>query len=697
MYNPIKQVLQFTLFSLITTLFLTSCGTDNAHTRYIAAKLVDSDMWSIIDVKNGEILHKDEFKSQPSIIVNDKFCVKNESGLYDYFSVNNVTKPINSESYLCATAFNEHDVALAVLKGKVISIIDGNCNVIANLDNSIVSADNFSNGYAIVSNDDNKYGYIDEKGEVIIKPSYDTAYPFSKEGLSIVGKKVNDSTTKYFAINAQGEELFSFSSNEYKDFGSFIDGYLPVQKENDEVILLDKTGKKSCSIGKWDGYIPSWLGFNNATIVFKDGDAFGLKNKKGEIIIRAKYDELVPLTNINSKYYLAKKQGLYGIIDDDDTVIIPFDYSILGYLDKNVLFVGENKSFSLMDNNLKDISQTNFTNLSFWNGTPIYSNYFNANKEAQKIISNITDSTFYNTHKGMSLRDFRHLLSGNRYADMAESLIYDVDYPITFIYGFNQKLSSQRYEYIYGYRFPTTPEYNYNAELTIVIAAINNTVKQFQPGSEEELAKAFDSQIQKIGFKPVAENAHWFKNDKDIAVALDYYEDGGVSVICVYDQRNKYIDITRLPRKDSHNNDIQVDYIDTFGLEKDADSMNFIRKLKASDPDIKTTASGLSYKIIYRGENPLIEDNSIVKVNYVGKLVDGTVFDQNPDGDTATFSPNGVIPGFSEGLKMLGKGGKAVFYIPGKLAYGSEGVPQAGIGPNAMLIFDVEIIDIKNS
>ncbi len=118
----------------------------------------------------------------------------------------------------------------------------------------------------------------------------------------------------------------------------------------------------------------------------------------------------------------------------------------------------------------------------------------------------------------------------------------------------------------------------------------------------------------------------------------------------------------------------------------------FVKKIKASDPEVKTSASGLSYKIENKGEEPLVGDNSQVVVNYVGKLTDGTVFDQSPEGQPATFSPAGVIPGFAEGLKMLGK---ATLYIPSDLAYGAQGVPQAGIGPNAMLIFEVEVVDVK--
>lgn len=124
---------------------------------------------------------------------------------------------------------------------------------------------------------------------------------------------------------------------------------------------------------------------------------------------------------------------------------------------------------------------------------------------------------------------------------------------------------------------------------------------------------------------------------------------------------------------------------------------DYVAKVKAEDPEVKTAPSGLSYKILNKGDNTPVTDNSILEVNYVGKFTDGKVFDQNPDGQPATFSPAGVIPGFSEGLKMLGKGGRAVLYIPGELAYGPQGVPQAGIGPNQMLVFEVEVVDVKNA
>lgn len=125
------------------------------------------------------------------------------------------------------------------------------------------------------------------------------------------------------------------------------------------------------------------------------------------------------------------------------------------------------------------------------------------------------------------------------------------------------------------------------------------------------------------------------------------------------------------------------------------DAASFFENLKAQDPDIVASPSGLYYKIINPGEGEKVGNESLVKVNYKGSLTDGTVFDQSAEGQPAQFPASGVIPGFAEGLKLLGKGGKAVLYIPGNLAYGPQGVPQAGIGPNATLIFDVEVVDIE--
>ncbi len=120
----------------------------------------------------------------------------------------------------------------------------------------------------------------------------------------------------------------------------------------------------------------------------------------------------------------------------------------------------------------------------------------------------------------------------------------------------------------------------------------------------------------------------------------------------------------------------------------------YIAGQKAANPEIKTTESGLSYLIGAEGEGAHPAETATVVVNYTGKHINGEVFDTTDGRGPATFNLQGVVPGFREGLMLLGKGGKATLYMPGNLAYGPEGQPAAGIGPNEMLIFDVELVDI---
>lgn len=120
-----------------------------------------------------------------------------------------------------------------------------------------------------------------------------------------------------------------------------------------------------------------------------------------------------------------------------------------------------------------------------------------------------------------------------------------------------------------------------------------------------------------------------------------------------------------------------------------------IADLKAQNPNAKVTDSGLAYVIENEGTAPKPDENATVVVNYTGKHLDGEVFDSTDGRGPATFNLQGVVPGFREGLMLIGKGGKATLYIPGKLAYGVNGNPNGGIGPNEMLVFEVELLDVN--
>lgn len=122
----------------------------------------------------------------------------------------------------------------------------------------------------------------------------------------------------------------------------------------------------------------------------------------------------------------------------------------------------------------------------------------------------------------------------------------------------------------------------------------------------------------------------------------------------------------------------------------------FLDSVRKADPAVQIAPSGLAYKIEAVGEGDSITDKDRVYVYYTGKFTNGKVFDSTKD-NPASFSPRSVVPGFGEGLKMLKKGGKATLYVPGNLGYGPQGQPGAGIGPNEMLVFDVEIVSINEA
>jgi FKBP-type peptidyl-prolyl cis-trans isomerase FkpA len=112
-------------------------------------------------------------------------------------------------------------------------------------------------------------------------------------------------------------------------------------------------------------------------------------------------------------------------------------------------------------------------------------------------------------------------------------------------------------------------------------------------------------------------------------------------------------------------------------------------------PGVQTTASGLQYKITQEGTGKSPTANSVVKVHYTGKLVDGTVFDSSVErGEPIEFPLNQVIAGWTEGLQLMKEGSKATLYIPSQLGYGEQGA-SGMIPPNSTLIFDVELIQVK--
>ena len=129
------------------------------------------------------------------------------------------------------------------------------------------------------------------------------------------------------------------------------------------------------------------------------------------------------------------------------------------------------------------------------------------------------------------------------------------------------------------------------------------------------------------------------------------------------------------------------------GEKNKKEGEKFLADNKTKD-GIKVTDSGLQYEVLKEGTGPKPKATDKVKVDYTGKLLDGTVFDSSVErGKPATFGVNQVIPGWTEALQMMPVGSKWRIFIPSDLAYGPRGAGK-DIGPNSTLIFDVELLGI---
>jgi FKBP-type peptidyl-prolyl cis-trans isomerase FklB len=112
-------------------------------------------------------------------------------------------------------------------------------------------------------------------------------------------------------------------------------------------------------------------------------------------------------------------------------------------------------------------------------------------------------------------------------------------------------------------------------------------------------------------------------------------------------------------------------------------------------PGVVTLPSGLQYKVITKGKGRSPKAADTVTVNYRGTLIDGSEFDSSyKRGEPATFPVNGVIKGWTEALQLMKQGSKWELFIPPVLAYGEKGAGNV-IGPNATLVFEVELLSVK--
>ena len=218
--------------------------------------------------------------------------------------------------------------------------------------------------------------------------------------------------------------------------------------------------------------------------------------------------------------------------------------------------------------------------------------------------------------------------------------------------------------------------------LVIIISSCNNTSER---KSISNLSTFEDSTSYALG-ADLGENLKRQQIEIDYDIFLAGLIDGMETEMVRFDQKQRREIMASL----------QKNIRDKAKLEGDTNlkiAEEFLEKNKKSNPEVKETPTGLQYRILKEGTGSSPSSTDKVKVHYVGKLLDGTVFDSSVErGEPSEFGLNQVIRGWTEGLQLMKPGAKYEFFIHPKIAYGSR--PRPKIPGNSLLIFEVELLNI---
>ena len=261
----------------------------------IPFKSSDKGRWGMLK-PNGTILFEEEFKDLPTIGHEGRFMVKNGNGLWEVFTATESPEKVGDEYVSMGYFFD--GVAPAVKRNERISLIDKDGEVISILEKSgsknIVSMENFHYGYAIIHTDD-AVGIINTKGEQLLEAKkYCRLYHVSPKRFLGLNVKYKDETDEhnvvYDVIDARGNVKNTIRMAKYDDIFVMGDGYIGIEQTSDGDKLYGIMDIDGDVIVKPTSKIKGIYAFRDGKYIFSNGEYFGVRTVKDEVLIRAKYD-----------------------------------------------------------------------------------------------------------------------------------------------------------------------------------------------------------------------------------------------------------------------------------------------------------------------------------------------------------------------------------------------------------------------
>lgn len=496
---------------LAGTMLLPSCGNGSDdkldNIDLIPVKLTKDGNWSMINA-NGEVVFDSEFKNEPSYSYNGFFSVEENDGYTLYKEEKGKPVAVKGLEGLKAVGYVEDNLVPVVYKNSRITIVDtkgekkfelGPVNGV-----EVTNCDTgFEGGMLRFKTDENLYGYYDTSGNVAIKPAYKSATSFS-EGVAVVSRESHDSTSvsshpNYEVIDKKGNTVFKIKEGYELNGLTFQGGYLETRND-DRIVLFDKKGEYI----KLPAKIRNITAISGGYLIYSDEEGeYGVADIKGEIIIRAKYDELM---FAGPKSFFAQKKGnekevIYLNEKGEETKTLDFEAILpagkFGY------FAKDGNTYSQLDKDFKPKTKEEFYDIgltqsaSYW----IESDYFNPGAIA-KIIASYFEGDKVGKYKlGEQASTILKEKNPEDYRYSSKCDFPDLDkkgfrYDITFTGHFTESIA----DYDYNYYGPSTYHWNTDAKLFSMDIDLSCRSDWGKEG-QKELVEAFKAK----GFKIVKE------------------------------------------------------------------------------------------------------------------------------------------------------------------------------------------------
>lgn len=387
-----KSMLLFALGSMMVSL-LPACSDGGNEIQY-ASVLQDKDgEWGFVN-SNGEFFLADEFETCPSAVVNGFFSVSEDEGYTLYKFDEKKPEVLKDCENLKDLGFFSDGLCPIVRPKSKIEIINEDGEVKFTLEpvkgKQIAScSSSFEDGLIAVANEDNEWGYVDKKGNVVVDPTYYSAADFS-EGFAVVSKKKdNDDEKTFMVIDKNGEKIFQLKKDQEPVRRSFKDGILIVE-DGDRFAFYDTKGEATKLSSKIKG-VKDWSG---RMIAFRGSDGQGVIDLDGEVIVRAKYDKVFLMPD---EKILASKPDEAKVFDKNGDELFAIEgYSYVEYVDGIGMIGHDGEDCQMIDNEGNDVKKAEFrrinTEKSPW--IIVKSDYFDLDGMINKIMADVSEKGF---------------------------------------------------------------------------------------------------------------------------------------------------------------------------------------------------------------------------------------------------------------------------------------------------------------